>query len=242
MEVKTEKHTCSFVTVWWQSGCQSVRSLYFSHIKGYASSVSQAEKALQNIIVTALNVYPSIIKLLKLRHNEEQKQQSGTHRNNYYHSVQYIIPLISPSPCCCARGDRRIGPSCLGSPASTNWPVFALSRPVKHSETSNQSVTRCFSFTTDVALTNVHTFWPLIMRPSKLWQWNVSIYALWDLPFCSEKLLSDITRITRHFTIFKNFLISQISHTNFLQLLARFATSCENGQNYKCHWTCSLMN
>lgn len=47
MEVETERRTCSFAAVWWQSGCQSAQSLCFSDIKCSLSSVSQAEKALK---------------------------------------------------------------------------------------------------------------------------------------------------------------------------------------------------
>jgi len=60
-KVKPGRLTCSFSAVWWQSGCQSAQTLCFSGIKRCASSASQAEKALRNTIVTALQLHFWII-------------------------------------------------------------------------------------------------------------------------------------------------------------------------------------
>ena len=45
--------------------------------------------------------------------------------------VQYVLlkmlsVIYSPSPYFCEIGDLRIGPNCLGSPASTSWPPLGL--------------------------------------------------------------------------------------------------------------------
>lgn len=45
----SDRRTCSFAAVWWQSGCQSVRMLNFSDINYCSSSASPAEKALRII-------------------------------------------------------------------------------------------------------------------------------------------------------------------------------------------------
>lgn len=47
-------------------------------------------------------------------------------------SMRVFAHLYLPMPYFRANGDLRIGPSCLGSPARTTWPVSASSKAARH--------------------------------------------------------------------------------------------------------------